>query len=109
MTRCKSFAAGIILSAAFLNSAHASGIPTVDAATIAQLQEQLLTARDQLKNLTDQLATAKSQLAAFTQSSGYGNVVGNADIRNQLRAERKSGGKGKRVIVRVDLGGRSVI
>lgn len=86
MTRCKSFAAGIILSAAFLNCAHASGIPTVDAATIAQLQEQLLTARDQLKNLTDQLATAKSQLAAFTQSSGYGNVVSNADIRNQLRA-----------------------
>ncbi|GAA0218893.1 hypothetical protein GCM10009125_04820 [Castellaniella daejeonensis] len=86
MTRCKSFAAGIALSAAFVNFAHASGIPTVDAATIAQLQQQLLTAKDQLKNLTDQLATAKSQLAAFTQSSGYGNVVGNADIRNQLRA-----------------------
>lgn len=86
MTRCKSLAAGIALSAAFMNPVHASGIPTVDAATIAQLQEQLLTARDQLKNLTDQLATAKSQLAAFTQSSGYGNVVGNSDIRNQLRA-----------------------
>lgn len=86
MTRCKLLAAGIVLSAAFINSAHASGIPTVDSATIAQLQEQLLTARDQLKNLTDQLATAKSQLAAFTQSSGYGNVVGNPDIRNQLRA-----------------------
>jgi len=86
MTRCKQFAAGIILSVAFLNLAHAEGIPTVDAATIVQLQEQLLTARDQLKNLTDQLATAKSQLAAFTQSTGYGNVVGNDDIRNQLRA-----------------------
>ncbi|MGS1116500.1 type IV secretion system protein [Castellaniella sp. UC4442_H9] len=86
MTRYKLLAAGIALSAAFMNPVHASGIPTVDAATIAQLQEQLLTARDQLKNLTDQLATAKSQLAAFTQSSGYGNVVGNSDIRNQLRA-----------------------
>ena len=86
MTRCKLLAAGIALSAAFMNPTHASGIPTVDAATIAQLQEQLLTARDQLKNLTDQLATAKSQLAAFTQSSGYGNAVGNPDVRNQLRA-----------------------
>jgi type IV secretion system protein VirB5 len=86
MTRCKLLAAGIALSAAFMSPVHASGIPTVDAATIAQLQEQLLTARDQLKNLTDQLATAKSQLAAFTQSSGYGDVVGNPDIRNQLRA-----------------------
>ncbi|MGA0585258.1 MAG: type IV secretion system protein [Castellaniella sp.] len=72
MTRCKLIAAGIALSVVFLSPVHASGIPTVDAATIAQLQEQLLTARDQLKNLTDQLATAKSQLAAFTQSSGYG-------------------------------------
>jgi type IV secretion system protein VirB5 len=86
MTRCKLIAAGIALSASFLTPVHASGIPTVDAATIAQLQEQLLTAQDQLKNLTDQLATAKSQLAAFTQSSGYGNVVGNTDVRNQLRA-----------------------
>jgi len=86
MTRCKSLAAGIALSVVFLTSAHASGIPTVDAATIAQLQEQLLTARDQLKNLTEQLQTAKSQLAAFTQSSGYGSVVGNPDIRDQLRA-----------------------
>ncbi len=86
MTRCKLIAAGIALSASFLTPVHASGIPTVDAATIAQLQEQLLTARDQLKNLTDQLVTAKSQLAAFTQSSGYGNVVGNTDVRNQLRA-----------------------
>ncbi|MHA3902800.1 type IV secretion system protein [Castellaniella ginsengisoli] len=86
MTRCKLIAAGIALSASSLSPVHASGIPTVDAATIAQLQEQLLTAKDQLQNLTDQLATAKSQLAAFTQSSGYGNVVGNPDIRNQLRA-----------------------
>lgn len=86
MTRCKLLAAGIALSAAFMPPAHASGIPTIDAATIAQLQEQLLTARDQLKNLTEQLATAKSQLAAFTQSSGYGDVVGNPDIRHQLRA-----------------------
>ncbi|TEA79225.1 type IV secretion system protein [Allopusillimonas ginsengisoli] len=86
MTRCKFLAAGIALSAAFLSPAHASGIPTVDAATIAQLQEQLLTARDQLKNLTEQLQTAKSQLAAFTQSSGYGNIASDLDIRNQLRA-----------------------
>jgi len=86
MTRCKILATGIALSVVCLNPANASGIPTVDAATIAQLQEQLLTARDQLKNLTEQLQTARSQLAAFTQSSGYGNVVGNPDIRNQLRA-----------------------
>ncbi|PLC53931.1 type VI secretion protein [Pollutimonas nitritireducens] len=86
MIRCKFLAAGITLSVAFLSPAHASGIPTVDAATIAQLQEQLLTARDQLQNLTEQLQTAKSQLAAFTQSSGYGNLAGDPDIRNQLRA-----------------------
>lgn len=86
MTRCKFLAAGISLSVAVLSPAHASGIPTVDAATIAQLQEQLLTARDQLQNLTQQLQTAKSQLAAFTQSSGYGNLAGDLDIRNQLRA-----------------------
>jgi len=86
MTRCKFLTAGIVLSAAFLNPAHASGIPTVDAATIAQLQEQLLTARDQLANLTEQLATAKDQLAAFTQSRGYGNLANDYDIRNQLRA-----------------------
>ncbi len=86
MTRCKFLTAGIVLSAAFLNPAYASGIPTVDAATIAQLQQQLLTARDQLANLTEQLATAKNQLAAFTQSSGYGNVVGNPGIRDQLRS-----------------------
>lgn len=86
MTRCKFLTAGIVLSATFLNPAHASGIPTVDAATIAQLQEQLLTARDQLANLTEQLATAKDQLAAFTQSRGYGNLANDYDIRNQLRA-----------------------
>src|SRR3546814_4498641 len=45
-----------------------------------------LTARDQLKNLTEQLQTAKSQLAAFTQSSGYGSIANDLDIRNQLRA-----------------------
>lgn len=94
MTRCKSFAAGIALSAVFLNPAHASGIPTVDAATIAQLQEQLLTARDQLENLTEQLATAKDQLAAFTQSSGFGNIAGNTDIRDQLRAALPSDAQG---------------
>lgn len=86
MTRYKLFAAGAALSAAFLNPAQASGIPTVDAATIAQLQQQLLTARDQLQNLTEQLATAKSQLAAFTESSGYGNLANDYNIRNQLRA-----------------------
>ncbi|NYT43446.1 type IV secretion system protein [Alcaligenaceae bacterium] len=94
MTRCKSFAAGIVLSAVFLNPVQASGIPTVDAATIAQLQEQLLTARDQLKNLTEQLATAKSQLAAFTQSSGFGNVVGSPDMRDQLRSALPSNAQG---------------
>lgn len=86
MTRYKFLAAGIALSATFLSPAHASGIPTVDAATIAQLQEQLLTARDQLQNLTEQLQTAKSQLDAFTKSSGYGNLPNDYDIRNQLRA-----------------------
>lgn len=86
MTRYKLFAAAAALSAAFLNPAQASGIPTVDAATIAQLQQQLLTARDQLKKLTEQLATAKSQLAAFTESSGYGNLANDYNIRNQLRA-----------------------
>lgn len=86
MKRCKLFAAGIVLSVAFITPAHASGIPTVDAATIAQLQEQLLTARDQLKNLTEQLMTAREQLAAFTQSSGFGNAVGSPDLRDQLRA-----------------------
>lgn len=86
MTRCKALAAGIALSAAFLSPAHASGIPTVDAATIAQLQEQLLTARDQLQNLTEQLQTARSQLAAFTESSGYGNLPNDHNIRDQLRA-----------------------
>lgn len=86
MTRCKALAAGIVLSAALLSPAHASGIPTVDAATIAQLQEQLLTARDQLQNLTEQLQTARSQLAAFTESSGYGNLPNDHNIRDQLRA-----------------------
>lgn len=86
MKRYQFLAAGIALSVAFLNPVYASGIPTVDAATIAQLQQQLLTARDQLKNLTEQLQTAKSQLNAFTQSTGFGNVVGSPDIRDQLRA-----------------------
>lgn len=86
MKHCKLTAVGIILSASFLNSANASGIPTVDAATIAQLQQQLLTARDQLKNLTDQLQTAKNQLAAFTESSGYGNLTDDINIRNHLRS-----------------------
>ncbi|GAB2884693.1 TrbJ/VirB5 family protein [Paralcaligenes ginsengisoli] len=86
MKRYQFLAAGIALSVAFLSPVRASGIPTVDAATVAQLQQQLLTARDQLKNLTEQLQTAKSQLNAFTQSTGFGNVVGNPDIRDQLRA-----------------------
>ena len=85
MKRCKLFAAGIVLSAVFIHPAQASGIPTVDAATIAQLQQQLLTARDQLQNLTEQLVTAREQLAAFTQSSGFGNAVGSPDLRDQLR------------------------
>ncbi|WP_419204731.1 type IV secretion system protein [Bordetella trematum] len=86
MKHCKLIAVGIALSATLFNSANASGIPTVDAATIAQLQQQLLTARDQLKNLTDQLQTAKSQLAAFTESSGYGNITDDTNIRNRLRS-----------------------
>lgn len=86
MKHCKLIAVGIVLSATSLSSAHASGIPTVDAATVAHLQQQLLTARDQLKNLTDQLQTAKSQLAAFTESSGYGNITDDANIRNRLRS-----------------------
>jgi len=86
MKRCKLFAAGIVLSAVFIHPAQASGIPTVDATTIAQLQQQLLTARDQHQNLTEQLVTAREQLAAFTQSSGFGNAVGSPDLRDQLRA-----------------------
>lgn len=86
MTRCKLFAAGISLSVVLMNPTYASGIPTLDAATIAQLQQQLLTAKDQLQNLTEQLSTAKSQLAALTESSGYGNIVGSTDSRNQLRS-----------------------
>jgi len=86
MTRCKLFAAGISLSVVLINPAYASGIPTVDAATVAQLQQQLLTARDQLKNLSKQLSTAKSQLAALTQSNGYGNVVGSPETRDRLRS-----------------------
>ena len=94
MKRYEFLAAGIALSVAFLNPVRASGIPTVDAATIAQLQQQLLTARDQLKNLTEQLQTAKSQLNAFTQSTGFGNVVGSPDIRDQLRAALPTSAQG---------------
>lgn len=39
-----------------------------------------------MQNLTEQLQTARSQLAAFTESSGYGNLANDYEIRNQLRA-----------------------
>lgn len=85
MNHWKKFVAGTFLATCFASNVMASGIPTIDAATIAQLKEQLDTARDQLKTMTDQLENAKAQLSALTQSSGFGNVISDPNIRDQLR------------------------
>lgn len=81
MKRRKTFAASLLLAATFTPSVYASGIPTLDINSIAQLkvlQEQVQTAMQQLNQ-------AKAQLAALTQSSGFGYVLNNPGVREQLR------------------------
>lgn len=85
MNRWLQTLAGTLLLVSALGSAQASGIPTVDAATIAQLQQQYETAVEQLGTLQSQLENAKSQLKAMTESSGYGNVVGDPTQRDKFR------------------------
>lgn len=85
MNRWSQTMAGLVLCVSTLTTAHASGIPTVDAATIAQLQQQYETALQQLGTLQSQLENAKSQLKAMTESSGYGDVVGDSTQRDQFR------------------------
>lgn len=85
MNRWSQNLAGLVLLVSTLGTVHASGIPTVDAATIAQLQQQYETAVKQLSTLQSQLENAKSQLKAMTQSSGFGNVVGDPTQRDRFR------------------------
>lgn len=91
MKRCKAIAAGIALSVAFLAPAHASsGIPTVDAAALASMAQQLQTLMEQVQTAKSQLASAEAQFKALTTSSGFGNLFNNPALQNALRASLPS-------------------
>src|SRR5699024_9695957 len=73
---------GIALSLGLNQQAVASsGIPTLDINSVEQLNALL----DQLETAQAQLRQAESQLKALTESSGFGYVVRNPNVRDHMR------------------------
>lgn len=58
-----------------------SGIPTLDVNSVSQLNALL----DQLETAQAQLQHAQAQLSALTESSGFGYVVQNPQVRDAMR------------------------
>ena len=57
------------------------GIPTLDINSIERLNQLI----NQVETAKSQLDQAKAQLAALTQSSGFGYVLANPSVKDQLR------------------------
>lgn len=82
MTRTRILAAGLLLAVHFpLPASALSGIPTLDINSVAQLNQLI----EQVETAKSQLEQAKAQLAALTQSSGFGYVLSNPEMKDQLR------------------------
>lgn len=72
----------------FWSAAHASGVPVIDAASIAQGQanqaESIAKALEQIEQLKSQLGQMKKQYSAITGSRSLGNLANNPAFRNYL-------------------------
>jgi type IV secretion system protein VirB5 len=87
MSHKRLLAISLLLAAHLPLPAHAiGGIPTLDINSIEHLN-QLMT---QVETAKSQLDQAKAQLAALTQSSGFGYVLDNPDVKQQLRGSLPS-------------------
>ena len=67
-----------------VGSAHAQGIPTIDASSIFQLQEQLKQLREQVATARSQLDEARRMYDSVTGIRGLGNVLRNSELRKYL-------------------------
>lgn len=82
MSHPRPLAASLVLAACLPLSAHAlGGIPTLDINSVEQLNQLI----KQVETAKSQLDQAKAQLAALTQSSGFGYVLANPNVKDQLR------------------------
>jgi type IV secretion system protein VirB5 len=88
-------AALIIVSALlfFSSGAYASGVPVIDAASIAQGQanqaESIAKALEQIDQLKSQLGQMKKQYSAITGSRSLGSLANNPVFRNYLPEDWK--------------------
>ncbi|WP_251451611.1 type IV secretion system protein [Parasutterella muris] len=73
-----------VLSAGLTSGAFASGIPTVDAAAIAQMVQQLTQLQQMYSQLQAQYNTAVSQLNAITGNRGLGMIHYDSKLRNLI-------------------------
>ena len=82
----------VILSAGMYSgtSAFASGIPTVDAAAIAQMVQQLTQMQQMYSNMVQQYNTAVNTLQNFTGTRGLGLVDYNLNLRNLIPSAARS-------------------
>ena len=71
----------LLLSLGMSSVSVASGIPTLDINSVSQLNALL----DQLETAKLQLRSAETQLKALTESSGFGYVINNPNVRDAMR------------------------
>jgi len=71
-------------------SALASGIPTVDAAAIAQMVQQLTQMQQMYSNMVQQYNTAVNTLQNFTGTRGLGLVDYNLNLRSLIPTSARS-------------------
>ena len=88
----KKIVLAIALSAGmyFGTSALASGIPTVDAAAIAQMVQQLTQMQQMYSNMVQQYNTAVNTLQNFTGTRGLGLVDYNLNLRSLIPTSARS-------------------
>ena len=84
--------ATLMLSAGLCSgtSALASGIPTVDAAAIAQMVQQLTQMQQMYSNMVQQYNTAVNTLQNFTGTRGLGLVDYNLNLRSLIPTSARS-------------------
>lgn len=70
------------LSLSSMNLAQAQGIPTIDAAAIAQAMQQLLTMKEQIENQVSQITELKNQVTALTSLDGLRNATQDLTLDN---------------------------
>jgi type IV secretion system protein VirB5 len=90
--RLTAFLTAVLLSNS-LTPVHASGIPVVDAASIADRAikhvETLAKYAEQIAVLRDQLESQKRQLEALTGTRNLGDILNNPAIRDALPADAR--------------------